>query len=211
MAKWNGTVSWPTVLLAVGATVAANVLMQPPTSEAGSNERQAEARPNRHRASERDPLSARGPRPSTLLGQVHEGVREPAREAVSVAATLVRASAVRRNVMRLSSVNEVFSAQERDSEWALESEVLLESAAADLLQPSEAQDTAGRLLRLECHSTLCVIHASHPDPDQQARFASELVMRVGPVLDGAFLARVEGEGGTMETHGFLARRGWVVP
>lgn len=113
--------------------------------------------------------------------------------------------------MRLSSVNEVFSAQERDSEWALESEVLLESAAADLLQPPEAQETAGRLLRLECHSTLCVIHASHTDLDQQARFASELVMRVGPALDGAFLARVEGEGGTTETHGFLARRGWVVP
>lgn len=85
MAKWNGTVSWPTVLLAVGAIIAANVLMQPPTSEAGSNERQAEARPNRHLASERDPLSARAPRPSTLLGQVHEGVREPAREAPGVA------------------------------------------------------------------------------------------------------------------------------
>ncbi|MBO6936681.1 MAG: hypothetical protein JJ863_17040 [Deltaproteobacteria bacterium] len=102
-------------------------------------------------------------------------------------------------------MSEALAAQGRDPDWAREMELLLERTSSELLTDN------GRLIRLECRSTLCAVRAQHQDEESQAQFISTLPMRVLRDLDGAFLARFAGEGGSLETHGFFARRGHAVP
>jgi len=112
---------------------------------------------------------------------------------------------MRLNAMRVSTVTEILRAEGRDPEWANRMEVLLETAASGLLSGN------GRLIRLECRSTLCSVRAEHDSEESQADFIATLPMRVFRDLDGAFMARFAGEGGGLETHGFFARKGHSVP
>ena len=84
-------------------------------------------------------------------------------------------------------------------------ELLLEEAASALLKGN------GRLVRLECRSTLCAVRAEHDNEEAQAEFIATLPIRVFRDLEGAFLARFSGEGGRLETQGFFAKRGHTVP
>ena len=205
-------ISGPTVIVAVAASLAASYGMQRLNRRAETDPRRGTASPAAESSRAAGPRradhgqSAPVENPSRVAREPSPRLAEPGAQAPSMPSyEEMFAEDMRLNAMRVSTVTEQLRAEGRDPEWASRMEVLLEAATSELLSGN------GRLIRLECRSTLCSVRAEHHSEESQADFIATLPMRVFRDLDGAFMARFAGEGGGLETHGFFARNGHSVP
>ncbi len=105
----------------------------------------------------------------------------------------------------LSSFENHFTNQGRDSVWAQTTEELLASALQDDIF------TNSRLNKISCRATLCKIDTEHTDPDAELLFLQQINSRAGFNATESFYTRDEQAGGNIVMTLYISRDGHRLP